>query len=161
MGYRRRRRIYFTEKQKTEIWDRWQRGESMSSIGRRFDRNSSSIYPLLARTGGIRPAVRRRSHLALTLAEREEISRGLRAELSLRVIARQLRRAPSTISREVNRNGGRAFYRAVPSDQAAWDRALRPKPCKLACRLRLCRRVSVKLERKWSPQQIAGWLKRA
>jgi IS30 family transposase len=161
MGYRRRRRIYFTEKQKTEIWDRWQRGESMSSIGRRFDRNSSSIYPLLARTGGIRPAVRRRSHLALTLAEREEISRGLRAELSLRVIARQLRRAPSTISREVNRNGGRAFYRAVQSDQAAWNRALRPKPCKLACRLRLCRRVSVQLERKWSPQQIAGWLKRA
>jgi hypothetical protein len=84
MGYRRR--IYFTEKQKTEIWDRWQRGESMSSIGRRFDRNSSSIYPLLAWTGGIRPAVRRRSQLALTLAEREEISRGLRAQLSLRAI---------------------------------------------------------------------------
>ena len=159
MGYRGR--IYFTEKQKAEIWDRWQRGESMSSIGRRFDRNSSSIYPLLARTGGIRPAVRRRSQLALTLAEREEISRGLRAELSLRSIARHLRRAPSTISREVSRNGGRACYRAVPSDQAAWDRALRPKPCKLAWRPRLCRRVSVKLERKWSPQQIAGWLKRA
>jgi hypothetical protein len=104
MGYRRRR-IYFTEKQKTEIWDRWQRGESMSSIGRRFDRNSSSIYPVLARTGGIRPAVRRRSRLALTLAEREEISRGLRAELTLRAIARHLRRAPSTISREVTRNG--------------------------------------------------------
>ena len=159
MGYRRR--IYFTEKQKAEIWDRWQRGESMSSIGRRFDRNSSSIYPLLARTGGIRPAERRRARLALTLAEREEISRGLRAQLSLRAIARQLRRAPSTISREVSRNGGRAFYRAVQSDQAAWDRALRPKSCKLACRPRLCRRVSAKLERKWSPQQIAGWLKRA
>ncbi len=132
MGYRGR--IYFTEKQKTEIWDRWRRGESMSSIGRRFDRNSSSIYPLLAKTGGIRPAERRRSQLALTLAEREEISRGLRAQLYLRAIARQLRRAPSTISREVSRNGGRAFYRAVQSDQAAWDRALRPKPCKLACR---------------------------
>lgn len=132
MGYRRR--IYFTDKQKAEIWDRWQRGESMSSIGRRFDRNSSSIYPLLARTGGIRPAERRRARLALTLAEREEISRGLRAQLSLRAIARQLRRAPSTISREVSRNGGRAFYRAVQSDQAAWDRALRPKSCKLACR---------------------------
>ena len=105
MGYRRR--IYFTEKQKAEIWDRWQRGESMSSIGRLFDRDSSSIYPLLARTGGIRPPERRRSRLALTLAEREEISRGLRAELSLRAIARQLRRAPSTISREVRRNGGR------------------------------------------------------
>jgi len=107
MGYRGR--IYFTEKQKAEIWDRWQRGESMSSIGRRFDRNSSSIYPLLARTGGIRPAERRRSRLALTLAEREEVSRGLRAQLSLRAIARQLRRAPSTISREVSRNGGRAL----------------------------------------------------
>ncbi len=159
MGYRGR--IYFTEKQKAEIWGRWQRGESMSSIGRRFDRNSSSIYPLLVRTGGIRPAERRRSRLAVTLAEREEISRGLRAQLSLRAIARQLRRAPSTISREVRRNSGGACYRAVRSDQAAWDRALRPKPCKLACRPTLCRRVSVKLERKWSPQQIAGWLKRA
>jgi IS30 family transposase len=158
MGYRRR--IYFTEKQKAEIWDRWQRGESMSSIGRRFDRNSSSIYPLLARTGGIRPPERRRSRLALTLAEREEISRGLRARLSLRALARQLRRAPSTISREVRRNGGRTGYRAARSDQAAWERALRPKPCKLACRKALCRTISGRLERKWSPQQIAGWLKR-
>ena len=115
MGYRRR--IYFTEKQKAEIWDRWQRGESMSSIGRLFDRNSSSIYPLLARTGGIRPPERRRSRLALTLAEREEISRGLRAELSLRTIAQQLKRAPSTISREVLRNRGRHCYRAAQSDQ--------------------------------------------
>jgi len=158
MGYRRR--IYFTEKQKAEIWDRWQRGESMSSIGRRFDRNSSSIYPLLARTGGIRPAERKRSRLALTLSEREEISRGLRAQLTLRAMARQLRRAPSTIAREVRRNGGRIGYRATRSDQAAWDRALRPKPCKLACRRALCRTVSARLERKWSPQQIAGWLKR-
>lgn len=159
MGYRQR--IYFTEKQKAEIWDRWQRGESMSSIGRRFDRNSSSIFPLLARTGGIRPAERSRSRLALTLPEREEISRGLRAQMSFRSIARQLRRAPSTISREVRRNGGRIGYRATRSDQAAWDRALRPKPCKLACRRALCRTVSAGLARKWSPQQIAGWLKRA
>jgi len=158
MGYRGR--IYFTEKQKAEIWDRWQRGESMRSIGRRFDRNSSSIYPLLARTGGIRPSERRRSRLALTVAEREEISRGLRARLSFCAIARQLRRAPSTISREVRRNGGCISYRAARSDQAAWERALRPKSCKLACRPALCRTVSVKLERKWSPQQIAGWLKR-
>jgi len=159
MSYRRR--IYFTDKQKSEIWDRWQGGESMSSIGRRFDRNSSSIYPLLARTGGIRPAERRRSRLALTLSEREEVSRGLRAQMSFRSIARQLRRAPSTISREVRRNGGCIGYRATRSDQAAWDRALRPKPCKLACRRALCRTVSARLERKWSPQQIAGWLKRA
>jgi IS30 family transposase len=158
MGYRGR--IYFTEKQKAEIWDRWQCGESMSSIGRMFDRNSSSIYPLLSRTGGIRPPERKRSRLALRLSEREEISRGLRAQLSLRTIARQLRRAPSTISREVRHNGGRTGYRAARSDRAAWERALRPKSCKLACRPALCRTVSVKLERKWSPQQIAGWLKR-
>ena len=150
----------FTEKQKAEIWDRWQRGESMRSIGRLFDRNSSSIYPLLARTGGIRPPERRRSRLALTLSEREEISRGLRAELSLRTIARQLRRAPSTISREVQRNGGRRRYRAAQSDQAAWARARRPKCCKLAHHRSLCHTVSAMLARKWSPQQIAGWLKR-
>ena len=154
MAYRRR--IYFTEKQKAEIWDRWQRGESMSSIGRLFDRNSSSIYPLLARTGGIRPPERRRSRLAMTLAEREEISRGLKAKMSLRSIARQLRRAPSTISREVRRNGGRCVYRAARADQAAWDRARRPKHCKLADRLALCHTIAKKLERKWSPQQIAG-----
>ncbi|MDJ1008003.1 MAG: IS30 family transposase [Paracoccaceae bacterium] len=155
-----RRRIYFTEKQKAEIWDRWQRGESMSSIGRLFDRNSSSIYPLLARTGGIRPPERRRSRLAMTLAEREEVSRSLRAGLSLRCIARQLRRAPSTISREVRRNGGRRVYRAANADQAAWDRARRPKPCKLANRPALCQTIAEKLARKWSPQQLAGWLKR-
>jgi len=114
MGYRGR--IYFTEQQKAEIWDRWQRGESMSSIGRMFDRNSSSIYPLLSRTGGIRLPERKRSRLALRLSEREEISRGLRAQLSLRTIARQLRRAPSTISREVRHNGGRTGYRAARSD---------------------------------------------
>ena len=158
MGYRGR--IYFTEKQKAEIWDRWQRGELMSSIGRMFDRNSSSIYPLLSRTGGIRPPERKRSRLALRLSEREEISRGLRAQLSLRTIARQLRRAPSTISREVRDNGGRTGYRAARSDRAAWDRTRRPKRCKFACRPALCRTVSVKLELKWSPQQIAGWLKR-
>ncbi|MCP4316180.1 MAG: IS30 family transposase [Hyphomicrobiales bacterium] len=158
MGYRQR--IYFTSKQKAEIWDRWQRGESMSSIGRLFDRGSSSIYPLLSRTGGIRPPERRRSRLALTLGEREEISRGLKARYSLRVIARQLRRSPSTISREVQRNGGRLTYRATASDAAAWDRALRPKLCKLACQPVLCRTISGKLQRKWSPQQIAGWLRR-
>jgi IS30 family transposase len=158
MGYRRR--IYFTEKQKAEIWDRWQRGESMSSIGRLFDRGSSSVYPLLARTGGIRPPERRRSRLSLTLAEREEVSRSLSAGLSLRSIARRLRRAPSTISREVRRNEGRRSYRAASADQAAWDRARRPKPCKLAHRPALCQTIAEKLERKWSPQQIAGWLKR-
>jgi len=155
-----RRRVFFTDKQKSEIWDRWQRGESMSSIGRGFDRASSSIYPLLARTGGIRPPDRVRSRLALTLDEREEISRGISMKQSLRMIARQLSRAPSTISREVRRNGGPAGYRAAASDQAAWVSALRPKMCKLACHPILTREVSAKLRRKWSPEQIAGWLKR-
>jgi IS30 family transposase len=158
---KRRRRIYFTASQKREIWDRWQRGESMSSIGRGFNRDSSSIYPLLSRTGGIRPADRNRSRLSLTLVEREEISRGIECRLSLRCIAQRLRRSASTISREVKRNGGIDRYRAVQSDQAAWDRACRPKLCKLACYPALSRTVSRKLQRKWSPEQIAGWLKRA
>ena len=157
---KRRRRLYFTSEQKSEIWDRWQRGESMSSIGRGFDRESSSIYPLLSRTGGIRPADRRRSRFALTLVEREEISRGLERGLSLRSIARQLCRSASTISREVKRNGGCDTYRAIRSDQAAWDRGHRPKRCKLACNPALSRTVSWKLQLNWSPEQIAGWLKR-
>ena len=90
MSYRRR--LYFTAEQRNEIWDRWQRGESMSSIGRGFERDSSSIYPLLSRTGGIRPPDRKRSRLSLTLVEREEISRGLEGRLSLRCIARGLQR---------------------------------------------------------------------
>ncbi|SLN74381.1 Integrase core domain protein [Roseovarius gaetbuli] len=155
-----RRRIFFTDKQKSDIWDRWQRGESMSSIGRLFDRESSSIYPLLARTDGIRPPDRVRSRRALTLAEREEISRGLRAKVSLRSIAQALNRPASTISREVRRNGGAKLYRAAPSDAAASDRAHRPKPCKLEGNVYLCRAISAKLTRKWSPQQIAGWLMR-
>ena len=158
---KRRRRLYFTAEQKNEIWDRWQRGESMSSIGRGFERDSSSIYPLLSRSGGIRPPERKRSRLSLTLAEREEISRGLKGCLSLRCIARRLQRSASTISREVQRNGGRGHYRAVRSDQAAWDRARRPKLCKLACNRALCRTVSRKLQLNWSPEQIAGWLKRS
>jgi len=127
-----RRRVFFTDKQKSEIWDRWQRGESMKSIGRGFDRSSSSIYPLLARTGGIRPPDRVRSRLSLTLSEREEISRGLIGALSLRSIARTLKRSVSTISREVRRNGGSTQYRAAQSETAAWERAQRPKRCKLA-----------------------------
>jgi len=158
---KQRRRIYYSAAQRAEIWDRWQAGESMSSIGRRFDRESSSVFSVISPTGGIRPPVRRRAARALSLGEREEISRGLSAHCSLRRIARQLGRAPSTISREILRNGGSDGYRATRSDQAAWDRALRPKPCKLACLPALARTVSGKLRRKWSPEQIAGWLKRA
>ena len=157
---KQRRRIYYTASQRAEIWDRWQRGESMSSIGRRFDRESSSVFSVISPTGGIRPADRKRCIRALSLAEREEISRGLSVSEPLRAIARRLGRSPSTISREVRRNGGVAQYRATASDQAAWDRALRPKPCKLACSRPLARAVSAKLRRKWSPEQIAGWLRR-
>ena len=155
-----RRRIYYSAVQRAEIWDRWQRGESMSSIGRVFDRQSSSVFSVISPTGGIRPLDRMRSRQALSLIEREEISRGLSTNQSLRSIARHLGRAPSTISREVRRNGGSAEYRATTSDQAAWDRALRPKTCKLACHPFLSHAVSAKLRRKWSPEQIAGWLKR-
>lgn len=155
-----RRRIYYSAKQRAEIWDRWERGESMSSIGRGFERESSSVFSVISPTGGIRPPDRIRNKLALSLAEREEISRGLSIKQSFRSIARALGRAASTISREVKRNGGSSTYRATSSDQAAWDRALRPKTCKLACYPRLARAVSIKLQRKWSPQQIAGWLKR-
>lgn len=157
---KQRKRIYYSAEQRAEIWDRWRRGESMSSIGRRFDRESSSVFSVLSSSGGIRPAERRRSARSLSLAEREEVSRGLVAGRSLRSIAVQLGRAPSTISREVGRNGGQDRYRATRSDQAAWERALRPKPCKLACHPGLRRTVSAKLRRNWSPEQIAGWLGR-
>jgi len=155
-----RRRIYYTEEQKALMWDRWQKGESLHQIARLFDRNHPSIQGILARTGGIRPAPRRRSRLALSLAEREEISRGVVAGHSLRSIAASLGRSPSTMSREINRNGGRRHYRASQADQAAWDRAHRPKACRLVTNRALGRAVARKLRRRWSPEQIAGWLKR-
>ena len=155
-----RTRMYFSTDQRADIWDRWQRGESMSAIGRLFERNSSSIYPLLQRSGGIRPPTRTRSRLALSLSEREEISRGLANQHSLRSIARQIQRPPSTISREIHRNGGYDSYRASAADQAAWARAHRPKRCKLAQHRFLAKVVAAKLTQQWSPQQIAGWLKR-
>lgn len=158
MAYRTR--IRYTTEQKTEMWDRWQRGESLKAIGRVFDRPSSSIFGQLAPTGGIRPPPRRRSRLALTLSEREEISRGIAGDLSLRSIADQLGRSPSTISRELKRNGGIEHYRASRADEAAWDRSQRPKPCKLAGNTWLRRNVTAKLRSHWSPEQISGWLKR-
>src|ERR1700716_4224806 len=132
----------------------------MSSIGRRFDRESSSVFSVISPTGGIRPADRHRAKQALSLSEREEISRWLSMRCSLRSIARHLGRSPSTISREVQRNGGADRYRAARSDQAGWDRARRPKLCKLACGPLLRRTVSNLLQPQWSPEQIAGWLKR-
>ncbi len=155
-----RTRIKYTAAQKAEIWDRWQRGESLNAIGRLFDRPSSSIFNQLAPTGGIRPPPRRRSRLALTLAEREEISRGVVAGHSVRAMADSLGRAPSTVSREIKRNGGSRRYRAARADQLAWDRARRPKPCKRVQNRALARTVADKLRQLWSPQQISGWLQR-
>ena len=132
----------------------------MSSIGRGFDRESSSIYPLLSRTGGIRPPERKRSRLALTLAEREIISRGIASDQSIRAIARELFRPASTISREIKRNGDYCQYRAIAADNQAWERALRPKLCKLAMNKYLQHVIARKLSVHWSPEQIAGWLKR-
>jgi IS30 family transposase len=125
-----------------------------------FDRNHSSIQPILAATGGIRPAPRYRSRLALTLAEREEISRAVVAGHSIRSTAAQLGRAPSTVSREIKRNGGQAGYRASQADQSAWDRGRRPKAGKLVANRALARIVAGKLQLQWSPEQVAGWLRR-
>ena len=149
----------FSALEKEEVWDRWQRGESLKAIGRTFGKASSSIYFQLSPYGGIRPAPRQRSKNALTLAEREEISRGLAAEQSARSLARLLGRAPSTVSREIRRNGGYDRYRALLADEAAFVRARRPKRCKLAGNAQLRRTVGRKLEGDWSPEQIAGWLK--
>jgi IS30 family transposase len=157
MAYRTR--IKYTPAQKQEIWDRWKKGESLNSIGRLFDRPSSSIFNILAPTGGIRPSIRKRSKRVLTLSEREEISRSIVADLSIRSIATHLNRSPSTISREIKRNGGYDNYRATQADLFAWERAHRPKRCKLACNRPLSRTVATKLQLNWSPQQIAGWLK--
>ena len=157
---KQRQRIYYTEAQKALMWDRWQKGESMASIARLFDRGHSLIQGIFAETGGIRPVPRRRSRLALTLADREEISRGVVAGHSIRSIAASLRRAPSTVSREIARNGGREGYRASEADQAAWGRAHRPKACKLVQNRALAHTVASKLKQLWSPQQIAGWLQR-
>ncbi len=158
---KRRPRTYYTEEQKSLMWDRWQKGESLHSIAKLFDRHHPSIQRIFAETGGIRPAPRRRSRRALTLAEREAISRGMVAGNSIRLIASRLGRAASTVSREIRRNGGRRRYRASKADQAAWDRAYRPKTCKLVQNRSLASIVARKLRGLWSPEQIAGWLKYA
>jgi IS30 family transposase len=142
---KQRPRIYYTESQKALMWERWRKGESLQQIAQLFDRNHSSIQRILAETGGISPAPRHRSILALTLAEREEISRALASGHSIRSIATLLERAPSTISREILRNGGQSCYRANQADQAAWNRARRPKTCKLAENPTLARIVATKL----------------
>src|ERR1700677_4126221 len=145
--------------EKNEIWRRWKAGQTLHEIGRAFDKPHSSIRCLLLPRGGIPPAARRRSRLALTLGERENISRGIASGSPLREIARRLERAASTVSREISRHGGRPAYRAHVAEGHAWDLALRPKKCLLAINRKLRNIVASKLILDWSPEQISGWLK--
>ena len=156
---KQRPRIHYTESQKALMWERWQKGDTLHRIAQLFDRHHPSIARILGETGGIRPAPRCRSRWALTLAEREEISRAAAAGHSMRSIAANLGRAPSTVSREIKRNGGQESYRASKADESAWDRGRRPKTCKLAQNRALAHIVADKLQLQWSPEQIAGWLK--
>ncbi len=149
----------FTEAEIAEVWERRGAGEPTRSIARRLGRNGSSIRRLFEDAGGVRPVPRKRSVRHLSLADREEISRGVARGESLRVIARRLGRAPSTVSREVARNDGRGRYRAHRADRAAWGRARRPQRCKLAINPVLRRVVQDQLAVRWSPQQISGWLR--
>jgi IS30 family transposase len=154
-------RTWFTPRQKADLWERWKRGQCVADIARALERrNKSGVYRVLALNGGIAPAPRRRAPAALRLAEREDISRGIAAGRSMRRIARGLGRSPSTVSREIRRNGGCNAYRASEADTHAREQALRPKPCRLARHAALRWRVAQKLALQWSPEQISGWLKR-
>jgi IS30 family transposase len=155
----RRKRSRLSAAQKTEIWKRWKAGQSLHEIGRAFDKPHTTIHQFLLPSGGIPPAARRRSRLALTLAEREDISRGIASGSSIREIARGMERAASTVSREVRHRGGRPAYRAHDADCQAWVSALRPKRCLLAINRKLRDAVASKLILEWSPEQISGWLK--
>lgn len=156
-GPRKQRAYSATERR--ELWQRWREGESQSDIARSLGRKPGSVQGVLVATGGIEPPPRRRAPRALRLEEREEISRRLACGEGVRAIARALRRPPSTVSREVNRNGGPRHYRAAQADNRAWEQARRPKPCKLATQGRLRRIVAAKLAKNWSPEQISGWLR--
>lgn len=145
--------------QKREVWQRWKKGESLSEIGRAVGKHPGSVFGVLKLNGGIAPSKRQRSKLALTLQEREEISRGIAAGTSIRQTARDLGRSPSTVSREITRHGGTDRYRATQADAKAWDLARRPKLCRLSLLAPLRRIVTDKLYLDWSPEQISGWLK--
>src|ERR1700688_773250 len=154
-----KRRFKLSEQQRNDMWGGWKAGQSLHEIGRAFSKDHVSIQFMLAQHGGIAPAVRRRSPLTLTLAEREEISRGIASGGSIREIDRGLQRAVSTVSREVTRHGGRPLYRASDADQKAWESALRPKRCLLSLHVKLQEVVAGKLILDWSPEQVSGWLK--
>ena len=161
MAMRRKyRRTGFTAAQSAELWERWKKGEALTAIGRVLGKGHTSIWEHIKPSGGIRPPARRRQARSLSLAEREEISRGIAEGRSLRSIALLLGRSASTVSREIGRNGGAGRYRAEAADKRAWKRALRPKLCRLAIYGQLRQAVARKLELNWSPEQIAGWLKR-
>ena len=149
----------FSAFERVELWARWKEGQSLSDIGRALGKHAGSIFGVVSAAGGIAPLGRTRSRLALRLDEREEISRGLAAGHSLQRIAALLGRSPSTITREVRRNGGPKTYRASTADQRAWQQASRPKLCLLATNKVLQVQVAAKLQDKWSPEQISGWLK--
>lgn len=152
-------RLNFSAIDKAELWRRWKAGNSISDIGRAIGRKPGTVHSFLSEVGGIAPQPRTRSRRILSLEEREEVSRGISAGLSVRRMARNLKRAPSTVSREVARNGGRCRYRATNADSRAWRKARRPKLCKLAYELPLQDVVGRKLGLDWSPEQVAGWLK--
>jgi IS30 family transposase len=144
--------------EKKELWRRWKEGQSLSEIGRALGKHAGSIHGVVKANGGIVPTTRKRRASALTLAEREEISRGPARDESVRGMAARLGRSASTISREVNRHGGRGKYRAARAEERAWDNARRPQGCLLARNRRLQRVVAGKLAEDWSPEQISGWL---
>ena len=145
--------------QKAELWKRWKEGQSLSEIGNALGKHAGSIHGVLSLNGGIVPRNHKRSELSLTLLEREEISRGIAKGHSIRKIASDINRAPSTVSREISRNGGRGKYRASLADENAWKRSFRPKLCKLATNDKLQEVVAERLKDDWSPEQISGWLK--
>jgi IS30 family transposase len=153
------KRVKLSAMQRTDLWGRWKAGQSLHEIGRAFGKDHVSIQFMLAQHGGIVPAARRRSLVTLTLAEREDISRGIASGSSIREIAKGLQRAVSTVSREVARHGGRPLYRANEADHQAWESALRPKRCLLAIHVKMQEIVAGKLILDWSPEQISGWLK--
>jgi len=153
------KRSRLSSAEKTDIWKRWKAGQTLHEIGRSYGKPHNSIRGVLLPRGGITPVARRRSRLALTLVEREDISRGIASCLSIREIARRLNRAASTVSREVLRHGGRPEYRANEADTQAWGSAWRPKRCLLALNHKLRNIATSKLILDWSPEQISGWLK--
>jgi IS30 family transposase len=156
-----RRHRGLSTRERGELWRRWKDGQSLSDIGRALGKAPGSVHGFLSAKGGIAPAARHRGDRVLTVLEREEISRCVCAGDSLRSIARRLGRSPSTVSREIARNGGRRRYRGAAADARAWAQALRPKACKLSQQSRLRRLVAEKLRLDWSPEQIAGWLERS